>query len=216
MLNKAVLTHFYNLNPRPLLASDGSWVLLVNAKTATGSMTSKKAGLHAKAIHREHNTDLWHDIWHQYVDHDPHRIVFFTFVRNPWDRLVSAYHYLVQGSRAFAWETWPFERFVKEWLGTRPFSAKGIGLTLYRHIAPQHRTCYFNDHRIDEVFIGRFETIQHDWEQLLSLGVNGDKVLPQLRPSEHKPYQGYYNDKTRRIVRRLYRQDIERFGYKFT
>ena len=63
-------------------------------------------------------------------------------------------------------------------------------------------------------FLGRFETLQADFERLCGLlGVERQKALPHLNQTEHAPYRTYYDSTTAALVRAHYKRDFERFGY---
>lgn len=130
----------------------------------------------------------------------------FAFVRNPWDRVVSAYsHGVVHGYGPFC-ECWgkSFEEFVDylDEIGVRAADT---------HVRLQCLTF-----PVDEVdFIGRFENFEEDVREIFRrLGVEEIEV-PCLNAHAHDHYRTYYDDRTREIIGRLYAEDIERFGYSF-
>jgi hypothetical protein len=129
----------------------------------------------------------------------------FSFVRNPWDRLVSEYEFrrrqLGCDFRAFL-----FERFPK----TGPSDA-------YRHVLPQYRFLFDETGRQLVDFIGRFERLAEDFEIVRQrLKIDTSERLPHRnRAQSRKPYQDYYNDASRRFVEDLYARDIELFKYNF-
>lgn len=136
----------------------------------------------------------------------------FCFVRNPWDRLVSAYHYLRKGH-----PTSPiahtlmrgasFAEFVTETLRS-PAVAREL------HIRPQ---CSFVvDSRGELVvdFVGRFEHLERDFETV-ARRLGQARKLEAHNQSLHQDYESYYDDQTQKIVADFYRQDIELFNYRF-
>ena len=128
----------------------------------------------------------------------------FTFIRNPFSRFVSEYHYM------------------KKRLGNDKFklSFKDFCLDLdknlnkYTYDFHDLTLCdYLNDYPID--FIGRLENFQEDFNLVCDkIGIQRKK-LPHLNKTKHKHYTEYYDDKTREIVAEKYAKDIEYFGYEF-
>jgi hypothetical protein len=141
----------------------------------------------------------------------------FTFVRNPWDRLVSTYFFLKKGGLTEKDRIWAdshlgsysdFDSFVKGWL-----SEENISNSL--HFQHQHRFLEDEKGEIHLDFIGRFENIEADFLTISAkLGI--DKKLKKSNASDrNEDYQFYYNDLTRTIVSEVYEKDIRLFNYKF-
>lgn len=141
----------------------------------------------------------------------------FTFVRNPWDRVVSAYFFLKQGGmteldRRFAERHLSpysdFDSFVREGLGSGPVRG-------FFHFRSQLE--YLKDRRggIPIDFIGYFENIQEDFAGIAHrLGVEAELKKENVT-HKRKPYTEYYTPETIEIVGNLYREDIEALGYTF-
>lgn len=140
----------------------------------------------------------------------------FTFVRNPWDRLVSAYHFLETGGMN-QWDKSFYEKelshvpdfrtFVLEWLTPE---------TMYRyhHFKPQHVFLFDRYFKVSVDFIGQFENIDDDFKEIAKrLGC--DAVLEKANDSARTDYRNYYDAKTRERVANLYRSDIALLGYSF-
>ena len=135
----------------------------------------------------------------------------FTFVRNPWDRLVSCYLEKVIGQRRWT-----------DVFGPTPSFADFVHVA---HSIPDeeadihYRSQYLNvtDGAGELVvdFVGRVETIQDDMRTVAS--IRGLKYsLEHFRKSEgRKPYQEYYDEETRDLAGERYATDIELFGYEF-
>jgi hypothetical protein len=133
----------------------------------------------------------------------------FSFVRNPWDKECSDYHYHSS-------------------LAHKETQQKALSFEEYLQIPemhPHHVDHYWHSNQVDWLrsvngeiemdFIGRFENLaQYFGEVLKRLGIEGVE-LPHLNPSRHPPYSEIYTDETRAIVRDLYWKDIEYFGYRF-
>lgn len=144
----------------------------------------------------------------------------FTFVRNPWDRLYSAYNFLKAGGMNEHDRLWAednltgiasFEDFVTGWLANND-PDRGI------HFIPQTKfLADYRDHigRLD--YLGFFETIQQDFAAI-SAHVRPGAVLPHenaSKPSSSKRYIEAYTDKMIDIVAKVYAADIDLLGYDF-
>lgn len=154
----------------------------------------------------------------------------FSFVRNPWDRMVSEYKYRGHPMRM------TFKRWLLEHLPPPGFT------DAYCHIVPQHEYLYDADGRLLADFVGRYESLQADFDVVCErLGIartplpheNRSLEAPRirslndikkrirrwlwtLRPRNVYPhYTQYYDAESRELVRRLYRRDIDTFGYAF-
>lgn len=140
----------------------------------------------------------------------------FTIVRNPWDRLVSAYHFLQQGGYTEADQHWAkenlgqyrdFGSFVKQWLNAG-------NIWKWPHFQPQHH--YFLDrarlYAMD--FVGFFENLDEDFAHIANR-IGRDCTLEKMNASNRKDYKDYYDQETMNIVARIYADDIALLGYAF-
>ena len=156
--------------------------------------------------------------WYQALDSQRYSAYFcFTFVRNPWDRLVSAYTYLCKGGGPSNQEDseWgqrllqytDFDAFVCEWLRTD---------TAMHHIlfTPQHLFLSDRFGNIELDFIGRFENLAEDYRTVAER-IPGAGELPHINRSNSTPYTEFYTERSRNIVAEVYARDIELFGYAF-
>jgi len=140
----------------------------------------------------------------------------FTFVRNPWDRLVSCYFFLKQGGMTdldkrfaddnlAAYDT--FESFVDGWLTEQ-------NIWSWVHFKPQFSFICDASMRVRMDFVGRMETIEADFRYVCQR-LNVAAELKRRNASEHRPYTEYYSDTLRERVAAVYADDIALFGYRF-
>lgn len=127
----------------------------------------------------------------------------FTIVRNPWDKMVSQYSF-----NAHKWvpEGTTFAEYIR-------LFAAGERISRY---SPFHLPCITDaEGAIAVDYIGRFEALEdsmrHVYEQL---GLPYRK-LPHENRSNRKDYRLYYDDESAQIVGRLFKDEIELFGYGF-
>jgi len=136
----------------------------------------------------------------------------FTFVRNPWDRFLSAYSYLKAGgfgnkqdlSLKQKIESYnSFEQFVFE----APFFE-------YMHFQPMFDYIEI-DGKNQMDFVGKTENLQEDFDTVCDkIGVARQR-LSRENSSKHQHYTECYDDETRNFIAHKYAKDIECFGYKF-
>jgi hypothetical protein len=165
----------------------------------------------------------------EYVDcgyiesHEFQKLFKFSFVRNPWARILSEYlyrNYLHHRS---------FREFVLRRMPRPGWDDE------YRHVMPQYDMLYKNGRLLVD-YVGRFESLQADFDHVCrQLGIE-DSTLPHRNKSEKKSralrrkarnwlfFNGenskrtlsdYYDEETRQAVAEYYRKDIETFGYVY-
>lgn len=136
----------------------------------------------------------------------------FCFVRNPWDRLVSLYHYTVQKeAKIYADKGLQLPQFSQDIMDAGSFenwiTSEKFGTAQYFFLS--------NNNQLLVDYVGRSENLQADFSYVCGLLGMPNIVLPKENVSKHKKYQDYYNDETRQIVAKRYAKDIELFGYTF-
>lgn len=149
-------------------------------------------------------------------DHEFESYFKFTIVRNPWDRLVSAYRFLMDGGgqvehdlqmQAKIQPYKDFGDFVRSWLFP---SALEDGI----HFLPQHVLISLDDGTVPLDYMARFETLHDDFGNIARrLGVQAS--LQHLNASRRTHYRDYYDQETIEMVAALYRKDIELLDYDF-
>lgn len=200
------LSRLLHIKPSPLRQGcNGSYIFIHITKSA-GTSIGRAIGLPVKhhLTAREVIAKIGKQKWNEAYK--------FTLVRNPWDKMVSLYKYRVRKDKTeIASSGISFTRWVHLTLGpdSDPFYYNNV-----KSFQPQVEWLKDDEGKIAIDFIGRFESIHKDFEQIKhKIGINAD--LPHLNATEHKNYQDYYCAETRQIVARWYHEDIEVFGYKF-
>jgi len=140
----------------------------------------------------------------------------FTFVRNPWSRLVSAYHFLQAGGMYESDKVWAdnnikayseFSDFVYKWVNQENVNS-------FTHFIPQHKFISDENGVIRADFVGKTENIQKDFQVVSSI-LGLDAKLQHSNKSNHNSYVDYYDNRTKAIVASVYEKDINLFGYEF-
>ena len=129
----------------------------------------------------------------------------FAFVRNPWDRLVSEYSFIL------ARDNHPRHAEVKalpDFLGyLRYEKGRARGRSQVRMLASP-------DGRPTIDFVGRFENLNADFEEACTrIGI--DASLPHLNKTKHRDYREFYDRASKAYVAEAWEDEIEAFGYEF-
>ncbi|EFO9214487.1 sulfotransferase family protein, partial [Campylobacter lari] len=140
----------------------------------------------------------------------------FGFVRNPYDRVVSAYHYLKNDSPDPLDIKWgklnirdlEFKEFVLK-LQDEDFKQK---ILTKNHFSFQYE--YLCDENMNVLvdFVGRFEQLNSDFKKILNI-LNRKDSLIHVNKSKRCNYKDYYNCETYKIIREIYKNDFEIFDY---
>ena len=158
-------------------------------------------GFHKHAKAHEIKEKLENDLFDSYFK--------FSFVRNPFDFLVSLYFYINPPKRHAIHSTakdMEFKEFVK-W-----------------HVSVNH-PCQVefimdpNDGKILIDYIGRFETLEKDIAIIRKrLNISTGESVKHRNPSVHRlsnDYKVYYDEESRKLVENHYRRDLDLLGYSF-
>lgn len=143
----------------------------------------------------------------------------FAFVRNPWDRLFSAYHFLKSGGMLAVDRSWAeqrlarfatFEAFVLEGLHRRDVRS-------HIHFVPQSAFLRsFDGSHFPIDFVGFFENLEADFASI-GMRLGRPDRLAHLNRTQGAPrdYRGAFTPPMVEAVARVYRQDIALLGYDF-
>lgn len=187
-------------------------VIFIHVPKAAG--TSISYSLYGRSLGHIKASDIL-----KYASRDTQKLYKFSFVRNPWDRAVSAYHFAKRGGTSDAGMTKPkkyqgaefstFECFVRDWLVKQNLS------DLDPVFRCQSEYLYDSKGRLLVDYLGHVESISDDIETIAKeqhLNIN----LKVMNRSERGDYRDYYStDELVDIVGSIYKEDVNNFGYRF-
>lgn len=130
----------------------------------------------------------------------------FGFVRNPWDRVVSLYE---RAEALQLKERMTFEEFV-DWI---EYSSS----TCVHSSPHRYQLDWFVDPngKVLADFIGRFERLEEDWAFVAEKLRIAEKLPHSRANARARHYTEYYNERTRDVIGRKFKVDVERFDYVF-
>lgn len=168
--------------------SPNTYVFVENPKCASSSLNWAFRELGGETVCSKHSRIIELPAYNSY----DHRV---CCVRNPWDRMVSAWANATGGNVEF-----------EEWLlDPDPWSFYGLDMKRTPQIAWSFRC--------NQTM--KYEYLDLSWPKILVRLHLPFIPLPQKNKSEHKPYQDYYNERTKLVVADRFAPDIKQFDYKF-
>jgi chondroitin 4-sulfotransferase 11 len=152
----------------------------------------------------------------------------FTFVRNPFDKVVSEYHMCIEDPDFGKYAIHPdgfessFEAFLRH-------AEKVVNFEAYsmwnsgpfeevhpNHLMPQNLYVFDQEEKIVD-YVARFEDFEEGLNKILqTLGLEVPKEIPRIGASlTRKNYREYYDDETIKVVEKIYEKDLNLFGYEY-
>lgn len=136
----------------------------------------------------------------------------FTFVRNPWDKVVSHYQFRVQGNQTNLRDNpISFTEWVKCTYGDNKNTFYYDKPSMFR---PQNEWLLNDQNEIDIDMIGRFENLNEDFK-IIADQIGCNPILPHINKTKKVDYKEFYNSETKNIITKWFEKDIELFKYKF-
>ena len=149
----------------------------------------------------------------------------FSFVRNPWDRMVSWFFWFNRdnvkddGSESYLKLKSKFNRFIKNIKNSHDVELYPDTLENCdkgRWVANQVDWLKDLNGNINMNFIGRYESLQKDFNSLCKKINKPTVKLSSEKKLKGKPhYSKFYNTNSIKTIERLYKDDIKYFNYEF-
>ncbi len=135
----------------------------------------------------------------------------FSFVRNPWDKVVSHYHYRVKTNQSGLSES---NLDFVDWVKVSYRDKEDLYYDNPKMFMNQCSWLVSDSGDVAVDYIGRFESLSSDFNTVASeLGLK--TTLPHLKKTKRMDYRNYYNDEAAEIVASVFARDIDYFGYSF-
>lgn len=141
----------------------------------------------------------------------------FSFVRNPYDRALSAYHYIASGGNQGAQDV-ATGKTILQYTDFDDFVEKALWKGAFRsHLLFLPQSSFIMD--ANEVlmmdFLGRFETLEQDFKQVAeALGIDSQIAHHNKGYSTASMEGAGMTQATREKLAILYAQDFVNFGYR--
>ncbi|MEH6580563.1 MAG: sulfotransferase family 2 domain-containing protein [Halioglobus sp.] len=135
----------------------------------------------------------------------------FTIVRNPWDKVVSHYHYRVKtnqtglGDNALPFRDWLLRCYVER--DPRYYDQPRMFMPQRDWLTDEHGELLVD-------YVGKFENLQQDFATICArLSVTAE--LGHAKPSDRASYRDYYDAETELLIAEHFAVDLEAFAYSF-
>jgi len=188
-----------------MISYNNKFVFIHIPKTAGQSIKQVLQAGAPDAIHLPHMSVQQHLEWLGTTQYE--QLFTFSFVRNPWARWVSMYHYFKKKKRGKHFNEVDPALPFNEWL------PKQVPLKPNTYLDWLKK----ENGELGVQFIGKVEEIEKDVRHVCAL--LGFKIIPteipKINTSTHNPYQTYYSEESKRLVEEHHAADIEFFKYEF-
>jgi hypothetical protein len=133
----------------------------------------------------------------------------FSFVRNPWDKVVSHYHFRVKTNQTGMGDG---HIGFSDWVRAAYHERDPRYYDQPKMFAPQTEWLTDDSGKLIVDFIGRFETLNSDIASIQRI-LQRTIALPHLKSSPHTNFGSYYDDASWAIVASHFNRDCTLFGY---
>lgn len=164
---------------------------------------------------------------------DPIEETSMAVVRNPYDKIISTYHYLQERKRVGAedksFDEW-FDfnigdkgRFTSDILklnessttsDIQKFKKTGDVNIAWTFWLPQYYWLSYNGEIVIDKIL-KFENLEVEYNEFIKKNDFDSIPLEHLNSTKHDHYSTYFNNNQIEIVQKLYKKDLDTFNYKF-
>ena len=187
--------------------NDPKFVFLHLPKNAGSSVTKALArhiGVQREELRYGQNKFIYARNLHKFID-DPESYFIFSVIRNPWDRVVSYFHYLQQIRQP----PYNLDKNVKfaDWVKGKGFRGLQTQMSQLSDVFPCNVSTKVN-------YVARLENLTEEWQAICD-GMGIECELMHDKKSKHRDYTEYYDDETKDIIYRNYKDDVDCLAYYF-
>jgi hypothetical protein len=144
------------------------------------------------------------------------KIYSFALVRNPWDIMVSSYHWWLDRGPGFNSHLKDAMR-VRRMSGFEEFLDSDLGMGAHNEQLVPLESWFQLDGRDIVTRVGRLESLQEDLAALRKdLGQESSNItIPHRNKGNRSGYEQYYTPRSREKVFNEFRYIVERFNYEY-
>lgn len=144
----------------------------------------------------------------------------FTVTRNPFDRLVSAFHYAKRGGGNSGTKKWAEQHLgncanFAEFIEHISDSSVRAPIFMQQFFRPQNHFLRGPSGEIELDFIGKMEDLDRDYATIRTKVAGSSPELPHRNATNRQDHRSYYDSSARALVEEIYADDLELFGYTF-
>ena len=135
----------------------------------------------------------------------------FSFVRNPFRRLVSYYNFKINT------KYFPPKISFKE-MCRKIYKKERKGIRDRNFLLHTRSCCEYLINKNGEInidFIGKVENLQKDFDFICDKINLQKQIIPKQNKSKVVDYTDFYDNETIKITSDIYQSDLEKFSYKF-
>ncbi|VAW74525.1 hypothetical protein MNBD_GAMMA12-216 [hydrothermal vent metagenome] len=147
----------------------------------------------------------------------------FAFVRNPWDLVVSRYHWEKKGMdcSVAGFRDWLPEYVNSDYVEPERNAQSNIVQAVWErgggYINDLQSPFILDNGRVEIQFVGHYESLNEDFSAVCnSVGID-TLALPHLKSGfrNSKGYRDLYDSSSKQLVENAFATDIDHFGYQF-
>ncbi len=162
------------------------------------------------------NSDTFKQIRNKSLIFGKKRICSFAVIRNPWDRVYSAYNFLSKGGLKKE-DKLDFKKYIEPYSDFNHFVLEGLSTASKEqiHFLPQLHWIANSKGKIIVDEILRFENLSEDLNNFWTRRGYPPRSLSFNNKKNSKGYRNFYSAESIEIVKKIYAPIITKFNYQF-